>query len=53
MNSDVLFKKSLPTPWPLNSGTMGLAVSLQSQDAGLIPGLAQWVKESGVTAAVA
>ena len=32
---------------------MGLAVSLQRQDAGLIPGPAQWVKGSGVaTAAV-
>ena len=32
---------------------MGLAVSLQRQDTGLIPGPAQWVKGSGVaTAAV-
>ena len=27
---------------------MGLAVSLKHQDAGLIPGLAQWVKGSGI-----
>lgn len=30
-------------------GTMGAAVSLQLQDAGLIPGLAQWVKGSRIT----
>ena len=31
----------------------GLAVSLQCQDASLIPGPAQWVKGSGIAAAVA
>lgn len=31
----------------------GLAAPLQCQDAGLIPGLAQWVKGSGIAAAAA
>ena len=31
---------------------MGLAAHLEHWDAGLIPGLAQWVKGSGVIAAV-
>jgi len=30
---------------------IGLVVSLQPQDAGLIPSLAQWLKGSGVAAA--
>ena len=32
---------------------MVLAVSLQHQDAGLVPDPAQWVKGSGVAAAIA
>lgn len=32
---------------------MELAASLQHSDTGLIPSLAQWVKRSGVAAAVA
>ena len=34
-------------------GTMGSAVSLQHQKAGLIPSLAQWVKGCNFAAAVA
>ena len=34
-------------------GAVGLVVSLQHQDIGLIPGLVHWVKGSGVAAAVA
>ena len=34
-------------------GTMGSAVSLQHQKAGLIPSLAQWVKGSGIAVATA
>ena len=38
--------------WSSHCGTTGSAASLQHQDAGSIPGLAQWVKESGVATAV-
>ena len=34
-------------------GVMGPAASLQHQDMGLIPSPAQWVKGSGVAAAIA
>ena len=37
--------------WSSHCGTMGLAASLQCQDASMIPSLAQWVKRSGVVAA--
>ena len=30
--------------WGIFCGTMGLVASLQHQDSGLIPGLAQWIK---------
>ena len=39
--------------WGSRCDAMGLAVSLQQQDAGSIPGLAQWVKRSSVAAAAA
>ena len=39
--------------WSSPYGTMGSAAFLQCQEAGLIPGPAQWVKGSGVAAAMA
>ena len=39
--------------WSSCCGAMGSAVSLQRQDAGSVPGLAPWVKASGVAIALA
>ena len=39
---------ALIKPWSSRCGTMGLAASLQRQDAGSIPGLAQCIKRSGM-----
>ena len=39
--------------WSFCCGTMGSAASLQCQDAGSSPRLTQWVKGSGIAAAVA
>ena len=46
------YKKKKKRSWSSHCGTMGLATPLQCQDAGLIPSPAQWVKRSGIAAAV-
>ena len=46
-------KKKKSAAQSSHCGVMGSAVSLQCQDAGSIPGLAQWVKGSGIAAAMA
>lgn len=38
--------------WSSHCGATGQAASLQHKDAGLIPSPAQWIKGSGVDAAV-
>ena len=45
-------EKSLNTQsWSSRCGAVGSEASLKHQDAGLTPGLAQWVKGFGVAAA--
>ena len=48
-----IYYKSNAEFWSSCSGAMGLVVSLQRWNADSIPGFAQWVKRSGVAAAVA
>ena len=38
-------KKTKPDHWSSHCGAMGLTVAWELQDAGMIPGLKQWVKD--------
>ena len=54
VNKIETLKKKTQKQWrSSHCGASGLEASLQQQDAGLIPGLAQWVEGSGIAEAAA